>query len=369
MEVPFVNFYDDNNILPVSQDISDLNKHFTRRESLFVTLGIPPLLLKDKDIIEFGPGTGHNAIYTNSLNPSSYVLIDGSNLGIKSLQDKFENSKNIKIVKSLFLEYKTDKKFDVLFAEGCIPHQKEPEKIINHLKQFIKPGGIFVITAVNGISYLPEILRRLMAEKLINKNMSTQDKIKTLVPFFSSHLDSLKSMTRNYDDWILDNIIQPLNKVKLFSIPQAIHFFKNDFEIFNSSPRLYVDWRWYKEINDRNNLFNETFLNSYYSSNLNLIDYRYTHQNHNSDFGVNLESKCDKIWELMCGIQNIGTGWNETFKELNDINNLIKDKSPETSLSLEEALNWLKTDGDKFELRKFISWWGRGQQYLSFLKK
>ena len=65
----FVGFYESNNISPVSQDISDLNKHFQRRNSLFRSLGILPSLVKGIKVLEFGPGSGHNALYTASLFP------------------------------------------------------------------------------------------------------------------------------------------------------------------------------------------------------------------------------------------------------------------------------------------------------------
>ena len=79
----FVDFYTKHDISPVQQDISSLEKHFQRRESLYKILGIIPVFLKGKKIIEFGPGSGHNAIYTATLNPGQYVLVDGNKRGIQ----------------------------------------------------------------------------------------------------------------------------------------------------------------------------------------------------------------------------------------------------------------------------------------------
>jgi len=82
-ERPFIDFYRRHGISPVSQNISNLKKHLERRKALYRHLGIPPTLVKDRTVIEFGPGNGHNAIYTTSLNPSRYVLVDGNPTGLK----------------------------------------------------------------------------------------------------------------------------------------------------------------------------------------------------------------------------------------------------------------------------------------------
>jgi ubiquinone/menaquinone biosynthesis C-methylase UbiE len=76
--IPYITFYSENKINPVSQDISDIGKHFRRRESLFRHLGIAPALIKDKNLLEFGPGGGYNALYTKSLSPAKYVLVDAN---------------------------------------------------------------------------------------------------------------------------------------------------------------------------------------------------------------------------------------------------------------------------------------------------
>ena len=75
---PYLDFYQRYDIAPVAQDVSNLQKHFGRREALYRHLGIIPSSIKDRDIIEFGPGTGHNSVFTNSLTPHRYVLVDAS---------------------------------------------------------------------------------------------------------------------------------------------------------------------------------------------------------------------------------------------------------------------------------------------------
>ena len=87
----FVGFYESNNISPVSQDISDLNRHFQRRESLFRSLGLVPTFVRGIKVLEFGPGSGHNALYTASLSPEQYELVDGNLKGAQETRERLTN--------------------------------------------------------------------------------------------------------------------------------------------------------------------------------------------------------------------------------------------------------------------------------------
>ena len=87
---PFVDFYGQHRISPVTQDISDLTGHFERRESLYRHVGIVPGLISGKSVIEFGPGSGYNSIYTSSLKPRRYVLVDGNPTGLETTRSLLE---------------------------------------------------------------------------------------------------------------------------------------------------------------------------------------------------------------------------------------------------------------------------------------
>ena len=146
MKTSFVDFYTKHNVSPVSQDISDLRKHFQRRDVLLRSLGIPSALVRDATILEFGPGSGHNATYVASLEPSKYHLVDGNLKGVKDTKELISkyNIDDLKVVHSLFLEYQSDALFDIVWAEGCIPHQNDPINVLRHLSSFTIKDGIFV---------------------------------------------------------------------------------------------------------------------------------------------------------------------------------------------------------------------------------
>ena len=77
-ERPYLDYYISNKIIPVRQDISQLESHLKRRSVLYHHLSIPPAAVRSQRVLEIGPGTGDNAIHTASLSPKAYVLVDGN---------------------------------------------------------------------------------------------------------------------------------------------------------------------------------------------------------------------------------------------------------------------------------------------------
>lgn len=370
-KVPFVDFYESNNISPVSQNITDIKRHYERRESLFRSLGLNPLFLKNLDIIEFGCGSGHNAIYTASLRPNFYQLVDGNAVGIEESKKRlceFENV-DIKITHSLFQKFKTKKKFDIVWAEGCIPHQSKPLEILQHISSFVKTGGILCVSTASATSYLSETIRRLFrarhfpaydGDALIIANQ--------ILPYMTKHLSNLKNMSRPHLDWILDSIVQPMHDRKMFSIPDLANALDGKFEIYGTSPKYILDWRWYKDLYGRNKKYNEIAVDSYYSSNLNLLDYRQEYPAHPRDFGERLEDLCLNIWDLMRNIESGADNWSEINKGLGLIKSHIQTRSPETAIAIDEAIIWINSGDLNFSLSHLPAWWGRGQQYVSLIK-
>lgn len=129
MSKPFIDYYTENKISPVSQDISDIDRHFERRSALYRLCGLPPMSITGKRVLELGPGTGHNALFTNSLSPDEYVLVDGNVTSIQETTDllkkHFKDITNCKIVHSDIELFFSDEKFDVVFCEDVIPFQKK----------------------------------------------------------------------------------------------------------------------------------------------------------------------------------------------------------------------------------------------------
>ena len=377
---PYIDFYSKHNISPVHQDITDMEKHFQRRESLYRSLSVIPNLLEGKSILELGPGSGHNAIYTASLNPKHYVLVDGNKRGIFECKSNLNQTgiepEKLEFHHSLIEDFQSDEIFDIVIAEGFIPYQLDPVKLLRHVSKFCKKkGGVLLITSNSAVGILSEIIRKFAKYMLFEQNENIEDKLTILRPLFEPQLKTLKGMNRPVDDWLLDNIIQSFpSGLKLLNMPDAINSLADDFDILGTSPKFITDWRWYKDIVDGEFYFNKIAIENYYRKNLNLMDYRFVFPEHDKKFGLELETMCSEVWEFMCSLESgTITSWNPVWGLLQSIKNLIKPIAYKTAESIDESMIWLKnintTDNNNKLYNHFFHWWGRGHNYISFIRR
>jgi SAM-dependent methyltransferase len=330
-------------------------------------------LVEGRSVLEFGPGSGHNSIYTASLNPSTYDLVDANPTGLKSTSSMLSKYEDIelKVHESLFLDFKSEKKFDIVWAENCIPGQANPIEVLDYVKNFVQEKGILVITVTNGISILSEVFRRMVYYKFFKNNDQIIKQADALVPFFQNHTRHLKGMSRSTKDWILDNILQPMFDRKMLALPEVVQLLGKEFEIYSTSPKFLVDWRWYKEVVGKTRMFNEKALECYYQTNINLLDYRYEHKETSVEFGIQLEKKCQTAWELSCLYEKNRD--NKSLEELlclsEEIQHTIEPISKFSAEAISQAISLLReTEPRKERMEDFEKWWGRGTQYVSLIR-
>ena len=235
-----------------------------------------------------------------------------------------------------------------------------------------------MITCVDAVSYLSETLRRILSKILLQKdeNKPVNEKLKIIRPFFIDHLNTLESMSRPVDDWIYDNILQPFFGEPL-SISEAVDSLRDNFDVYASSPHFMTDWRWYKELYGEKQLFNEMAETLYRKNVHNLMDYRYLFDPIDNDTGSQIIHLCMQIFKLDDKMQNFGVQ-NEylklLFDSLNRLSFIGSKQKLKTVDSIVEFINSLDKviSGGRFpvdSLIQFSSWFGRRQQYLSFIKK
>ncbi len=379
-QVPFLDYYKKHKISPVAQDITDIRRHFERRNALYRQCGLPSTFIKGKSVLEVGPGTGHNSLFTNAMKPQKYVMVDGNPSSIQALNtlmnEYFEDLSNCEIIESDFESFSYIEKFDLVLAEGIIPTLKNPKGFLQMVAENTKPGGVVLITCMDHVSWLSEILRKVAGRLLLDgKELNEQEKLEKLRPFFAPHLASLSGMSRSVDDWIYDNILQP-TLGELLSIEDAINSLFSEFDFHGSSPNFFVDPRWYKNIYGDQERINELAIESFRKNIHNLLDYRYTFDPIEESTGKKIASLCQAIFELVILIQNEGNHKN-TIAELNtriqELITLVSGFSENTADSLRDFSSGLEEylKGRPFPstLDKFGSWFGRGQQYVSFIRK
>jgi len=363
-------FYSKYNISPVSQNIANLPNHFQRRESLFFSLGLVPTFINGRSVLEFGPGSGHNALYTASLSPERYELVDGNLKGVQETRERLASFTGAKVHHAIFDQFQTSTKFDLVWAEGCLPHQSRPLPLVEHVASFVREGGVLCVSTNNGISYLSETLRRLFRDRFFDAKGDVNLQARQLTPYLQPHLQHLSGMSRPVEDWILDSIVQPLQDRRLLSIPEVVTCLNDQYDVYGSSPRFLIDWRWYKDLVGDNRGFNELALANYYQNNLNLLDYRFEFPEHTVVFGKKLEELGSQSWDLMCRIEHgEELAWQDFYTLMQELCTHIEKLAPVTSTAIEETVTLLQNGYPDMELKQFPQWWGRGQQYISLIRK
>ena len=299
-------------------------------------------------------------------------MVEGNPRGAEETRERLSEfiESKITVHQCHFEKFRFDRHYDLVWAEGCLPHQSDPLLVLNWISEFVKERGILCLTTANGVSYLSETLRRLFRDRYFMTSEDAVDQAKSLVSFYKPHFNKLKGMSRPIEDWILDSIVQPLEDRKLLSIPEVIKNLSQAFDVYGSSPRFITDWRWYKEIIGEDCGFNTRALNDYYQNNLNLLDYRFKFPTHSEKFGRRLENLGSRSWELMCSIENGNyDSWKKLFNLLDELIEHVESIAPDTVLAINEAKDFLMGENPEWNLEYFPQWWGRGQQYISFLRR
>jgi SAM-dependent methyltransferase len=349
--------------------------HFQRRDALYRFLGLPPALISGRRVIEFGPGSGHNALFTASLEPARYLLVDGNPRGVAetraNLRHRFGDDPRIAVIESTFEAFASDERFDLVLAEGFLPHVRDPVALLRHLAQFVAPGGVLVITTVCPASILAQNLRRLIRTSLFAVTMPPEEQIPALLPVLGPHLATLRGMSRSHEDWLIDNVIQPVAHAGLLTIPEAITALADDFDAYGSSPAFATDLRWYKEVHGAERGFNERVIACYRRHVAGLVDYRVEPGEHDADLGDRIEADCRALWDCMNAIEAPGVSVQPTavLPLLDRLSGLLRPLLPDAAAGLDEVAGYFAGTIPLAAMTRFPSFWGRGQQYLSLIRR
>ena len=373
----YIDFYREHSISPVVQDIKNIDKHLQRREALYRHLGLLPSFFQHAEILEFGPGNGHNALYPLRLKPKAYDFVEGNEKACKELEKLIHfcdcSQTTVNITKTCIEEYCSSKRFDIVICEGVIPTQNNPFAFAEHIASFVKPGGVLIVSCADSVSFLSESLRRIVSFYLAPETLGFRDRIRILKPVFDSHLETLGGMSRSHEDWIIDNMIQPFYG-PLWSVSDAVQTLSSDFEVYYSSPHFITDWRWYKDIFGSERKYNERAVELYRSQLHCLLSCRHIFRPRRSEENMKLKEMTDVIWKLTQAPHPVIS--NKVLKIVGEYVRNISILSADFSEELSEAfydynqlLKRLINGRDEVDFGRFSKLFGRGQQYLSFVKR
>ena len=248
-----IKYYGEMNISPEHQNIDDIEQHYERRAKLYRQCGIPEIVFRDAEMLEVGPGSGYNTLAYFHWKCKQVDLVETNPQGIKDMKQLFAEweipNDKYRIFEGIIEDYCVYRKYDIVVAEGFIPTVDNKEKIIDKLISLTNEKGIIVITCVDKVGFFIEAIKRLVGVSL-SQNISTyEEKVRYLTDIFEPQLAQLRGMSKLPEDWIKDVILSPvINNGQELSLGQAIRYFQDDFDILGTSPGMFTDYSWSKDI-------------------------------------------------------------------------------------------------------------------------
>ena len=380
-----IDFYSENEISPIRQDISDRKRHYERREALYRHVGIAPIFLRDRSFLEVGPGSGYNALYTASLEPSQLVLLEPNPTGVAELRDLFEEElylemphmrERVEVVQALMEDYRPETSFDFVWCEGVLSGVSAPRSFLSTMARFVAPQGLLIISCIDNVSHLSETLRRLCAQIVLDRSTTLDQQVEQLLPMFAPHLERLQGMSRRHDDWIIDTVINPASIGDLLSIADAVDEIGEEFEPYYVSPHFVQDWRWYKVITGKNRNYAELLTTEYWKIVHNFLDHSSIFPARSVESNQKLMQHCIKVRETVRRYEESRN--NDQIEQVRalllDIASDVAGYSATTALALQEVQELLGRGKEHLarelgSLEHFGGLFGHGQQCVSFTRR
>jgi hypothetical protein len=187
-------------------------------------------------------------------------------------------------------------------------------------------------------------------------------------------------MTRNVEDWVHDNMINPAYFDLCLSTPMALDILGDEFEILGSSPSISEDWRWFKSLYGEEKDSNIHYLKEYWKKNHNFLDSRLEPSSGDAEVNIGLEKKAIEFLEAVrehedCLIQgkNFEKLRSEVTSVLREFISLLPESVFMAKVALEEVLNLIQNNDqinavDIANSQTFSCLFGRETSYISVQK-
>lgn len=377
MKNDYVEYYGEQNISPVKQDIDNLQLHLERRCKLYRQCGIPQIAFRDAEMLEVGPGGGYNTLAFFEWGCKHIDLVEPNPKGredIKKLFLKHGIRENKYTVFSETIEnYLTKKKYDIIIAEGFVPCLPNSKEVIECLCKLLAKNGILVITCYDHVGFFVEGMKRLLGYALIKNIDNYDEKVDCLVKIFEEQLMQLKGVSRYTKDWVQDQILSPvLRNGYTLSMGDAISLLDKNFEVLGASPNIFTDYSWYK---DTKYDYKKIFLKQFNEKRLSLLLAGMEEICLDIDIVKTLVERFENIRKLADQYEQEYD--NKYIVEILEEMDIIQQANAVLSEEFVYVFKEIKTSlenllEEKIEMKNyphFFKAFGRSQQYISFMKK
>lgn len=333
-----LDYYKRHGISPVRYSVEDLETHFDRRDSLYRGLGLPGVAFKGCDVLEVAPGSGQNALYVAANKPAVYELVEPNPAAIDDIEDTFANfirphTKPI-LHRVRLEEFDADRRYDIVLCENWLGGSAYERMLLRKLVGFVRPGGVLVMTMVPLTGVLSNVIRKLLALRLVGGDVPFNKRADILTDVFGKHLRTLRSMTRSHRDWVIDNLLNPHYLNVAMTLDTVIDEIGSKVEMLSTVPRLVTDWRWFKSLVRDDRDFNNVFRAAFRRNLHNLVDYRRDSPARSAENNVILEGLCKDLHAA-------ASAWEKGYNSAGRVDPGLADAIDRTLLGLAEVFRAL----------------------------
>ena len=236
-------------ISPAQHDLRDIDAHFDRRDYLYRSLKLPPIAFKGADVLEVAAGSGHNSLYIAVQRPQAYDLVEPNPIGVSDIHQLYAAfdlpHTKPQVFQEAFGTFAAPRLYDIVLCENWLGGDSGERALHLKLANLIRPGGTLVTTFVPHSGFAPNVLRHLLAQRLMDQAgvMSFEAQTSYLVEIFEPHLASLTAMTRSHADWVRDCLQNPAYLSIALSLDVLIERVGAEMDALSFSPRFSIDWR------------------------------------------------------------------------------------------------------------------------------
>lgn len=230
---------------------AEWDKHIARRRKLYRQLGIPMLAFRNNNILEVGPGDGHNTVPLLTEWHAAHIdLLEPNETARIELQEKLQRkevpSDSYTVYADTLEKYQTTKKYDIVIAEGFLQYAKNWKECLTCIEKLVHEDSIVIVTCTDEISYYVEKMKRSVMHYLVKDVEGHGEKVKILTQIMRPQLSTLKGMSREIEDWIEDQFFYPMG-CELMTMGNAMEYYGDKFDVLGASQNIFVDYSWYKD--------------------------------------------------------------------------------------------------------------------------
>ena len=282
-----LDYYTTFGISPVHQDIADLTRHLERRQSLYLSLGLTGATFRGSDVLEVGPGSGHNSLFVASQVPKTYTLLEPNPTAVREiglLYDGFPLPHvRPRVIAEKLEDFESEDGFDIVICEGWLGSSDHEKALLTKLGGLVRQGGVLVVTAICPLGLVFNTLRKALCLKISSPLLHPKARLESVSPAFSPHLARLNHMSRSHADWMLDMVLSPAYFDICLTPEMVAEALGETFDLSAGQPRFIEDWRWYKSLHGDNRDLTRAVLKSYQRRALNFLDYQHDLPAHDED--------------------------------------------------------------------------------------